>query len=423
MKEAFIHHIWQKKCIDFDGLKTFHGSSVEIINFGQLNSNSGPDFSQAELVIGQQLWVGNVEMHVNSSDWDLHKHSDDLAYQNVILHVVWNHDKEIDFLRSRNIETLVISDYVKKEIVYNYQQILNYQSDFLACRPFVKTINWEKISLWFERLMIDRLEEKAKGILTIYQETNHNWEETTFRLIASNFGLKINQEAFEIWSKSFPFSVLQKNQTSKKKIEALFFGQAGFLENSLDDYSRDLEKEYNFLRLKYNLTHISSSVFKFSSLRPHGFPTIRLAQLATLYTSSFHLFSDIIGFQSRKEIENYFKNMTISEYWIHHYVFGKESKPVNKSLSVDKIHNLIINTILPLKFAYELTNDKVETEFYSSILEELKPEKNAIIDEFLSARFPIPNAKNSQVILHLKKWYCDEKKCLNCAIGTEVLKE
>lgn len=421
MKEVFIHHIWNLKIIAFEGLKTFHGSEIEIINFGKINYNSGPDFIDAEIIIGGQLWVGNVEMHVNSSDWDLHQHSTDLSYGNVILHVVWNHDKEITFLRARNVETLIISQFVKKEVIYNYEKILNHTFNTLPCKGLIDNIDWNKISLWFERLIVERLEEKSKNIHLLYKQSNQNWEEVTFKIFALNFGLKINKDPFEIWCNSFPFYVLQKNQNSKYLIEALFFGQSGFLENPQDNYMLELKKEYDFLKHKYNLNPISSSVFNFFSLRPQGFPTIRLAQLASIYGTQKHLFSTIISFQNLTQIEEYFKKISPSEYWDTHYVFGKESKKVTKNISTSKIHNLIINTILPLKFSYEISLGQIDLDFYLSILQALKTENNSIIKLFIDTGFPIKNSKDSQVILHLKKWYCDEKKCLNCAIGREVL--
>ncbi|QTV06193.1 DUF2851 family protein [Faecalibacter bovis] len=422
MKEAFLHHIWQMKCIEMKDLCTFHGNPIEIINFGKINHDAGPDFYNAEIVIGKQLWVGCVEMHINSSDWDFHHHSNDKNYQNVILHVVWNHDKEIEKLRQSNVETLVLQDFVSKEIIYNYQQILSNQSYSIPCKGLLKKIDWNKISFWFDRLLIDRLEEKSITILNLFKQSNNNWEEVSFKLFASNFGLRVNKETFEIWANSFPFAVLQKNQNKPLSLEALFFGQAGFLEDELDDYTKDLKKEYLFLQRKYDLSPLNKFIFKFSSMRPYGFPTIRLAQLSAIYTSEKSLFSKIISFTNLKEIEQFFQNFDLNSYWKSHYVFGKESKESSKKLSIDKIHNLIINTIIPLKFAYDLTIDKLDSDYFLDILNDLKVENNNIIDAYIASGFKINSAKDSQSIIHLKKRYCDEKKCLNCAIGTEVLK-
>ena len=422
MKELFLHHIWKMKLIDLNELKTYHGSTIEIINYGKLNEDAGPDFFNCELVINNQLWVGCVEMHVNSSDWDLHRHSSDLAYQNVILHVVWNHDKEIDYLRSRNVETLILRDFVAKEVVFNYENLIKTPKNKLFCANGISRINREKVELWFNRLLIERLELKAKKIFELYYKSNYNWEEVTFKLFASNFGLKVNQDAFEIWSNSFPFNVLQKIQHNQLSISSLFFGQAGFLEESSDWYTEELKKEYLFLKNKYRLSSLNKSIFKFSSMRPFGFPTIRLAQLSAIYFYEKKLFSKINQFKNLNEILLFFENIQLNKYWDNHFVFGKESKFGLKSLSKDKIYNIIINTIIPLRFTYELSLDKLNVDYYIDILEELKPENNHVVSLFKEVGFNINNSKKSQVIIHLKKYYCDEKKCLNCAIGNEVLK-
>jgi hypothetical protein len=422
MKEVFLHHIWKMKLIDLNELKTYHGSLIEIINFGKMNEDAGPDFFNCELVINKQLWVGCIEMHVNSSDWDVHKHSSDLAYQNVILHVVWNHDKEIDYLRTRNVETLILKDFVTKEVVFNYENLINNTKKNLLCSDAIRKINWEKIDLWFNRLLIERLEFKAKNIFDLYDKSNYNWEEVTFKLFASNFGLKVNQEAFEIWSNSFPFQVFQKIQYNSLSIDSLFFGQAGFLDEPLDSYTKELQIEYLFLKNKFQLSSLNQSVFKFSSMRPYGFPTVRLAQLSAIYTYEKKLFSKINQFKNLEEILIFFQNVQLNKYWDNHFVFGKESKFISKSIAKDKIHNLIINTIIPLRFAYELSLDQLNIDYYIDMLEELKSEENNIIATFKEAGFKVKNAKKSQALIHLKKYYCDEKKCLNCAIGNEVLK-
>jgi len=423
MKEAFLHHLWNHKLFDQSSLTTFHGSPLEIIHFGTLNSDAGPDFYEAEIVVGQQLWVGCVEMHINSSDWDLHHHSQDKAYQNVILHVVWNHDREVEEIRARNVETLILRDYVPKEIVFNYEQIMHSNTDWLRCKSLIHDVEWDKISFWFERLFIERLEEKSMAVFALYERCHKNWEELTFKLLASNFGLKINQGSFEIWANSFPYTVVQQNQRSTISMESLFFGQAGFLEDALDDYQLNLKEEYSFLRRKFNLNPVENSMFKFSSLRPLGFPTIRLAQLASIYEREQNLFSKLLHFQTLKELEYFFETFHPHDYWTTHYNFGKERKAISKKIARTKIHNLVINTIIPLRFLYEKLNDQVDVEFYISILEAIKAEKNAIVDHFVAAKFPIQHAKDSQLALHLKKWFCDEKKCLNCAIGNEVLKQ
>ena len=423
MKEVFLHHIWKYKLYSTQNLKTYHDDFIEIIDVGNLNFDAGPDFLEATIVIGDKLWAGSVEMHVNSSDWNLHRHNDDLAYQNVILHVVWNHDCEIDELRQRNVQTLILQDFVKPEIVYNYQNIINSKFERSYCEEFLKEIGLKQFSLWFERLLIERFEEKTEFILQLLSKNNNNWEETLFKSLAKNFGLKVNVEAFEIWSNSFPFDVLQKNQFDKVKVEALFFGQAGFLDDNFEnDYYKQLKNEYNFLKIKYKLEPISSSLFKFSKMRPIGFPTVRLAQLSAIYGKFSKLFSEIIIQNNLKSYYKLFEKIELNPFWETHYTFKNESNFQTKNISKDKINNMLINTIIPLRYAFERVRSEVEIDFYLDLLQEINPENNSILDEFVRIGFENKSAKDSQILIHLKKRYCSEKKCLNCAIGHHILR-
>ena len=423
MKEIFLHYIWKLKLFTTQNMQTFHGDFVEIINVGKLNYDAGPDFLEAEIVIGDKLWAGSVEMHVNSSDWNLHQHTADLAYQNVILHVVWNHDCEINELRQRNVQTLILQDFVKPEIVYNYQNIINSTLDKIYCKDFIDELDLNEFNFWFEGLLIERFEEKTLSIIEEFEKNNQNWEETLFKSLAINFGLKVNVNAFEIWANSFPFKVLQKIQFEPKKVEALFFGQAGFLnENNENDYYKQLKTEYHFLKNKYQLHAVENSLFKFSKMRPIGFPTIRLAQLASIYVVYKSLFSEIIRPKNLNEFYTIFDNLNINPFWETHYTFKNESKFQHKNLSKEKLNNLLINTIIPIRYAFERQKDEVEIDFYLDLLNEINAENNSVLDEYEQTGFRNKTAKDSQILIHLKKRYCSEKKCLNCAIGHHILR-
>ena len=423
MKEIFLHHIWKLNQFSHQSLQTFHGYFIEIVKVGKLNHHAGPDFLEAEIIIGDKLWIGSVEMHVNSSDWNLHQHSNDLSYQNVILHVVWNHDCEVDILRQRNVQTLILQDFVKPEIVFNYQNIINSKLDKIYCEEFLDSIDLKQFSFWFERILIERFEEKTNDIVQILEHNNSNWEETLFKSLAKNFGLKVNVETFEIWANSFPFKVLQKIQFDAQKVEALFFGQASFLEENYEnDYFRQLKNEYQFLKNKYQLQPIENSLFRFSKMRPIGFPTIRLAQFASIYVNYQSLFSEIIQPKNLKEFYKIFDKLKLNPFWETHYTFKNESKFQLKNLSKDKINNLLINSIIPIRYAFERQKDEVEIDFYLDLLNEMEAENNSILDEFERIGFENKSAKDSQQLIQLKKRYCSEKKCLNCAIGQQILR-
>ncbi|WP_333662595.1 DUF2851 family protein [Chishuiella changwenlii] len=423
MKEFFLHYIWKFNLFSREDLQTFHGDFLDILKVGKINSNAGPDFTEAEIIIGDKLWIGSVEIHVNSSDWNLHQHTDDLAYQNVILHVVWNHDCEIDILRQRNVQTLILQDFVKPEIVFNYQNIIQSKIKLIHCENLLSEIDLNQFSFWFERLLIERFEEKTTVILDVLAKNKNNWEETLFKSLATNFGLKVNVEAFEIWSNSFDFKILQKIQFNPLKVEALFFGQAGFLEDNIEnDYYKVLKTEYHFLKNKYKLEAVSNQIFRFSKMRPIGFPTIRLAQLSAIYSNYQNLFSLIIKQNDLKSFYQTFEKIQLNPFWENHYTFKNESKFLIKTISKDKINNLLINTIIPLRYAYERSNDEVEIDFYLELLDQIKAESNSILDEYERIGFKNKSAKDSQQLIQLKKRYCSEKKCLNCAIGHQILR-
>ncbi|WP_313383921.1 DUF2851 family protein [Chishuiella sp.] len=424
MKENLLHYLWLFRLYSTSNLKTYHNNEyLEIVNSGKINYNSGPDFLESEIVIGNKLWIGSVEIHINSSDWNKHKHSNDLAYKNVILHVVWNHDCEINILRERNVPTFILKDYVKPEIISNYKTILTTEIDKIHCKPFLRNMNLKQFTFWFEKILIERFEEKTKIVLEILKNNHNNWEETLFRSLAKNFGLSVNIDAFEIWSKSFQFKIVQKIQFDPIKVEALFFGQAGFLdENYSNQYYNTLQKEYTFLKKKFQLNQIPNETFRFSKMRPIGFPTIRLIQLAALYYTYNNLFSRILSINNLNSFYKLFENIYINPFWDNHYTFKKESNSISKKISKDKINNIIINTIIPIRFAYECSFGEANVEFFLELLENIKPEKNSILDEFEEIGFENKSAKSSQELIQLKKRYCTEKKCLNCAIGNQILK-
>ena len=264
--------------------------------------------------------------------------------------------------------------------------------------------------------------KKKKLISIILEQNQHNWEETLFKNIAKNFGLKVNVEAFEIWANSFPFNVLQKNQLNASYVEALFFGQAGFLEEDFDDkYYTQLKNDYHFLKTKYQLHANSSSIFRFSKMRPIGFPTIRLAQLAGIYSAYPNLFSLMMNKNELNDFYQFFEKIKPHPFWETHYTFANSSKFLSKKLSKDKINNLLINSIIPIRYAFDRTKDEVEIDFYLNLLSKIKAETNSILTTFETLGFENKSAKDSQQLIHLKKRYCSEKKCLNCAIGHHIL--
>jgi len=421
MKEDFLYYLWRTKRFDLNELKTTSGDEITIQNGGELNHDAGPDFLNARIKIGDTLWAGNVEMHLKSSDWISHKHHQDPAYDNVILHVVLEEDQTIVRNCGEQISCLELRKRVPPKISKIYNKLLQ-NGHWIPCQHLIHKVPEITRNLWLDRLLVERLEIKISEMEKSLALNQNNWEETFYQFLARNFGMKINAEPFEQLAKSIPLITLSRHKSNLLKLEALLFGQAGLLERDFNDnYPKKLQKEYQFLKQKYQLQAINGVSWKLLRLRPANFPTIRIAQFATLIHQSVHLFSKILVAKNAKEIENMF-DVKISNYWQTHYVFDKPSIKRNKSFGKTAVHLLIINTIAPFLFLYgKKKGDERYKEKALQLLEELKPEKNNIMDKWKSLGFEATSAYQSQALLHLKNNYCKAKKCMSCAIGNAVL--
>ncbi len=428
MREDFIHYLWKYKKFDASNLKTTLGEDLSIVSVGQHNVNSGPDFFNAQVKIGEQLWAGNLEIHIKSSDWFLHNHEQDKAYDNVILHVVWEHDTDVFRKDNTTIATLVLKNVVHEEVLNNYEKLfltpiatrtnkwINCEYDFKAVSSFV-------LSNWLERLYFERLERKAKTIETLLKASKNNWEAVLFKMLAKNFGLKVNGESFFSLAQSIDFSVVRKVQSKQQILEALLFGQAGLLDSGLEienGYHLNLANDYKFLTQKFSLKNTQVLPLQFFRLRPPNFPTIRLSQLASLYNEQQNLFSKIIKTENLNEFYTLFK-VSASPFWNTHYTFQKESKSSKKSISKAFIDLLLINTILPIKFCYAKHQGAEVDTTILKIANTIASEKNSIIQAFNTLKKVSKSSLQSQALLQLKTEYCDKNKCLQCAIGNSLL--
>lgn len=421
MKEDFLHYLWKFKKFDLTNLRTSNGEPVIIINGGQYLQLAGPDFFNAQLIIANQKWAGNVEIHLKSSDWYIHHHEQDSAYENVILHVVWENDAEIFRKNNTEIPVLVIRDYVAKDVIENYQSLVCPKS-WIFCEKQLVAIDTFIIKKWQERLFLERLERKSAPVEKLLNDTGYDWEAVLFCLLAKNFGLNTNGNIFMKMAAVLPFQIIRKEAFKAGNLEALFFGTVGLLNTEKEDtYFRDLKANYKYLFHKYQLEQGNSEPVQFFKHRPDNFPTIRLSQLAALYSQHQNLFSKIISAISVDEIYNIFE-ITASDYWHNHYTFDKESPKKKKQLAKAFIDLIIINTIVPVRFAYA-NNQGVEIiESLIGLLRKVRPENNAITRKFLSFGLQCENAFDSQTLLQLKNEYCNNGKCMECAIGIELLK-
>lgn len=422
MKEDFLHYLWHYKKFDFSNLKTTQNESLTIINTGQYLKLSGPDFFNAQIILENQKWAGNIEIHLKSSDWYLHQHEKDDNYNSVILHVVWEHDAPIFGENNLEIPVLELKDYVSNDELQKYQSLTSPKS-WIFCEKQLTTVDEFVINNWLERLFFERLERKSIPINAILNETENDWEAVLFCMLAKNFGLNTNGEIFLKIAKSIPFSIIRKEAVEPMYLEALLFGRAQIIpENVEDNYPKEMQSWYDYIALKYKLEKIMVPPIQFFKHRPDNFPTIRLSQLCMLYSLHRNLFSKIIAIKSISDVYEIF-DVSVSEYWKTHYNFDKPSPKKEKALTKSFIDLLIINTIIPVLFSYYNSQGKDKSEELIDFLSEIDAEKNTIIEKFGIFGLKSKNAFQTQALLQLKNEYCNNKKCLQCAIGIELLKD
>lgn len=421
MKEDFLHYVWKFQKLQRGSLRTVSDETVHIHNPGRHNLNAGPDFFNARLEIGGQMWAGNVEIHLKASDWYAHHHETDAAYENVILHVVWEYDADIYRKDGSVIPTLTLQEYVPKTILEQYRKLIHKSNKWIPCEADLPYIDDFVIQNWLERLYFERLERKEKQLNEALKKSKNHWEELLFRFLCKNFGLKINGESFLSIAESIPFSVVKKCSHNVKELEALLMGQAGLLDKTLQDgYFQELQSTYAYLKHKFALDNRTVIPPQFFRLRPPNFPTVRLSQFAALYARYPNLFTDLIERKERKAYYDFF-DCQASEYWDIHYNFGVESGRRRKRLTTKFIDLLIINTVLPVKFAYARYRGEDILDQIIEIASEIDVEENSIIQKFNAIRPLAKNAFQSQALLELKNEYCNFNRCLQCAIGNVVV--
>ena len=415
MTERLLQFIWQFQYFNFTELKLASGEPLQIIFPGNFNSNQGPDFLEARIKIGDTTWAGNIELHLNEEDWLKHEHQSDPNFQNVILHVVWSKSGQ-----SVSLPTLELCDKVPKILLNRYEELMVNPS-FVPCGSSLESVPEIIWPAWKERLVAERLEKKAKLIEGLLEDSNGHWEEVFWWMLARNFGMKVNAEAFEAIARSIPLNLLAKHKTQINQLEAFLFGQAGMLSRSFnEDYPKMLKKEYAFYKRKYKLHCINHPVHLLR-MRPGNFPTVRLAQLAMLIHHSLHLFSTIKDINSIDELRSALR-VTANDYWHYHYLFDELSNFQEKRLGEDMINNILINTVVPVLFAYGHHQQQSHFKWKAVLwLEHIPPERNVITKQWEELDIPNKNAWDSQALIELKPQYCDARRCLECAIGNQLL--
>lgn len=423
MKEDLLHFIWKYKKLGSADLFGSKNEPITVVDPGTHNHLAGPDFFNAKVNIDGQLWAGNVEIHLKSSDWYAHHHERDTNYNNVILHVVWDDDGAVFRSDSSEIPTLELRNYIPQDLLDAYQNLFDKNGiTFINCEKHIAQVDRFRFDHWLERLYFERLERKSDFVLGLLQKSKNDWEQVLFALLLKNFGLKINGDSFLSLARALHFSTVRKLRSDTLALESVLFGMAHLLDDEeiLDDYYLQLKREYAHFKNKFGLKTETVQKPEFFKLRPPNFPTIRLSQLANLYSKRQNLFSAVIHASDLTELYALF-DVSASTYWNDHYTFGKTSKKSVKRLTRNFIDLLIINSLLPLKFRYARHLGKEADEEIIPIISQIKKEENSIISNFKKHGISADDAKESQALLQLYNEYCTQNKCLRCTVGSSLL--
>lgn len=420
--EELLHYFWKTGFLKTQQFSTVSGEPLQIIHAGFHNTHAGPDFENALIEIGATKWAGNVEMHLYSSDWFKHRHEFDEAYQNVILHVVYEHDRAVFRKDGTEIPVLELKSIIPFALIKTYKHLMAAAS-WVPCAKALSRVDECHQQAFLNRVMMERLAAKQQEISELLTQLKGSWDDTFYIYLAKHFGFKTNALPFECLAKSLPQQILAKHKNKSLQIEALIFGQAGLLGSDfVDDYPAKLKVEYDFLRKKYGLKTIEPGIWKYMRLRPANFPTIRLAQFSALVIKSMHLFSKILAMDDFSSIRTLFSDLPVHPYWEHHYLFESQTERHSVQIGSSSIQNLLINVVVNFLFSYGKYHAQ---EMYCSraihMLEHLPAENNLITRNYHQLGLKAQSALASQALISMKKNYCDQKKCLFCGIGSQIL--
>jgi hypothetical protein len=420
MQEKLLQFIWQYSLYQPGNLVTDEGETITVIHPGRYNTNAGPDFLEAKVRIGDTVLAGHIELHINTSDWHKHGHQNDPAYQNIILHVVFNNDADRVVPHT---PVLDLAPHIPASIIEQHSNFIKATAK-IPCATQLATIKDITKESWLSRLLAERWEEKLVTWKELLASSTDDWRNLLYWRTAYNFGFKVNSVPFQMLAQSLPLNILAKHRENLTQIEALLFGQAGMLEDEFsDNYPNALKKEYAYLRQKYKLQPIAGHLWKFLRLRPASFPTIRIAQFAALVHRSVHLFSQIVETHTVKEIQPLLE-VSVSDYWKTHFIFDEaQEKATVKKLGRSSIENIIINTIAPIQFLYAGKHGNAQQQERAlQLLDTVPAESNHILKLWNESNWKAQNAAQSQSLLQLYNNYCANKRCLDCAIGLSIMR-
>ncbi len=421
--EETLHFIWKNKLFDHDSLVTSCGKPINILDYGAYNKNAGPDFLFAKIQVDNLLWIGNVEIHKKSSHWKDHKHNVDRAYENVILHVVYQDNKPVRYSNNNElIPTLSLENRISQSTLSSIN-VSSSMEETIVCKSSLKKIDQETVQECLRGALKQRLDRRTIIIHRDLDALNNDWEEVFYRNLFRCFGMNANSEAFYRLACITPLRYIRKNQDNPDAIAALLYGQAGMLKGEFrDKYPQRLQVEYQYLQSKYGLDSMDLVEWKFSKMRPPNFPTIRIAQLLTLLQHTKGIFSRSIA-APMTDLKDLF-TIEAGIYWNDKFRFDATAKRIHpKRIGDATMHGLIINLIVPFKYAYgQFVRNKKLQESAIEMLRQVPSEKNSVLSKWKSCGLNSDSAWNSQALIELYQNHCVFKKCLSCSIGIKALK-
>ncbi len=419
MTEDFLHYVWRTRNFNFKNLITTDGLVVEVLDFGQWNTNAGPDFLMGRVTIDGTEWVGNIEMHLSSSEWNRHSHTNDPAYESVILHVVLEEDVPIYAGRQR-IPCIELKDRIDHRLLGQYLRLIATES-WVPCAMHLERVPAITRSVWIERMLIERIQTRTEMIYVLLEETQDDWEEVFYRCLASAYGFKINSAPMSRLSRLVHLKHIYKHLDSPLQLEAMFFGCAGMLNKIFEEeYPMQLQKEFAHLSSKYQLGAMDARAWSWGRLRPANFPTIRIAQFASVMENFPGLFRRILESPDIGVLRSFFMT-TVSSYWNTHSDFDKPAHMVSKQIGRQSVDGILINTVVPFLFCYGKRRGEEFVGYALDLISALPSEENTITRHWSAITMPNQNAGHSQALIHLKREYCDSRRCVVCAIGNQIL--
>lgn len=420
MNEHFLHFLWRYLGFDRANLATEAGETIEILFPGNYNRLGGPDFMNARIRIGDTLWVGHVEIHVQSGDWLKHGHQFDDHYKNVILHVVYNNDRDISILRDGDLPVLVLKDRIRPDSYERYQKWMKKMDSPIVCE-LRQTLPPEVVlESWKSRLLVERIEMKSALILELLEECQGRWQDVFYIKLARSIGQGPNAACFEQLAKTVPLALIHKYRDQPLRCDALLFGMSGLLDRveDPDDYVQGLLAEFTFLKAKHGIESMPGLMWHFRGVRPQNFPTIRIAQLSAILRKHASLFQFVITCSSIKELKQLF-TITIDDYWTKHFHFGEATVlSSSKKLGDFMLNGILLNAVAIVLFSmgrYESNSKLIDLALF--IYENCKAEQNHITSVWMDLGIEVKHSSDSQALIQLYHDYCERKRCLECSIG------